>query len=140
MNITINVQAPELADAINALAKALSSNGLFPAASSAANEFKEEVASEISEYIKPIPLKVKKEKPAEDDSKADVAESPAAEEEKAESKPTIELEVVRKKLADLAQSGKQKQVKALLSSFDCKKLTDVPAEKYAELLEKAEEL
>ncbi|MCO7125089.1 hypothetical protein NIE88_04785 [Sporolactobacillus shoreicorticis] len=53
---------------------------------------------------------------------------------------TIKLETVRAKLASLSQAGKQKDVKALLTSFGVKKLSDVPGERYAELLKKAEEL
>ena len=50
------------------------------------------------------------------------------------------LEEVRAKLAALSQDGKQAQVKALITGFGAKKLSDVPAEKYAELLKKAEGL
>ena len=48
----------------------------------------------------------------------------------------ISLEVVRKKLADLSAQGKaqQLQVKAALTELGFKKLSDVPVEKYAELL------
>ncbi|MEW9109048.1 MAG: hypothetical protein AB2374_06845 [Cytobacillus gottheilii] len=50
------------------------------------------------------------------------------------------LEKVRAKLAALSQDGKQAQVKALITEFGAKKLSDIPAGKYAELLKKAEEL
>jgi hypothetical protein len=50
------------------------------------------------------------------------------------------LEEVRAKLAALSQDGKQAQVKALITEFGAKKLSDIPAEKYEELLKKAEEL
>jgi hypothetical protein len=50
------------------------------------------------------------------------------------------LEEVRAKLASLSQDGKQAQVKALITEFGAKKLSDIPAGKYAELLKKAEEL
>jgi len=55
-------------------------------------------------------------------------------------KPEITLEEVRTKLAALAQSGKQEQVKALIQKFGAKKLTDIPTEKYPELLKEAEAL
>lgn len=60
-------------------------------------------------------------------------------EEVPETKPPT-LEEVRAKLAALSQDGKQAQVKALITGFGAKKLSDVPAEKYAELLKKAEGL
>ena len=68
------------------------------------------------------------------------------EEPKEEETPTSEnlpqytLEQVRAKLASLAQSGKQKEVKELITSFNVKKLSDIPESKYPELMEKAEEI
>ena len=50
------------------------------------------------------------------------------------------LEEVRAKLAELSQSGKQTEVKKLITDFGAKKLSDIPKEKYPELLEKMEEL
>ncbi|WP_031538055.1 hypothetical protein [Bacillus sp. MB2021] len=50
------------------------------------------------------------------------------------------LEDVRAKLAALSQAGKQVQVKELITGFGAKKLSDIPAEKYPELLEEAEKL
>lgn len=50
------------------------------------------------------------------------------------------LEDVRAKLAALSQDGKQVQVKELITGFGAKKLSDIPAEKYPELLEEAERL
>jgi len=51
---------------------------------------------------------------------------------------TVSLEQVREKLAALVKAGKQEQVKELIASYGASKLTEIPAEKYAELLEKAE--
>lgn len=59
--------------------------------------------------------------------------------QEAKTKPP-NLEEVRRKLASLSQDGKQAQVKALITELGAKKLSDVPAEKYSELLEKVEEL
>lgn len=50
------------------------------------------------------------------------------------------LEEVRAKLAALSQEGKQMQVKELITGFGAKKLSDIPTEKYPELLEEAEKL
>jgi hypothetical protein len=57
-----------------------------------------------------------------------------------ENTPEITLEVVRAKLAALNQAGKQKEVKALITGFGVRKLTDIPAERYAEVLEQAKQL
>ena len=53
---------------------------------------------------------------------------------------TYTLVDVRAKLGELQKSGKRDQVKELLKSFEAAKLSDVPEEKYAELMEKAGEL
>lgn len=52
----------------------------------------------------------------------------------------VTLEEVRAKLASLSQAGKAKEVKALLSGYGVAKLTDLPKDKYAELLANAEQL
>ena len=53
------------------------------------------------------------------------------------SKP-ITLEEVRAKLAALSQAGKTAEVKALIGTFGAGKLTDIAADKYAEVLVAAE--
>ena len=57
-----------------------------------------------------------------------------------ENKPKVTLEQVRAKLADLTRNGKRAEVKKLLNEFGANKLSDVPADKYAELMAKAEEI
>src|SRR5690606_19277897 len=52
----------------------------------------------------------------------------------------VTLEQVRAKLAELTRNGKREQVKALLNEFGANKLSEVPADKYAELMAKAEEI
>lgn len=54
--------------------------------------------------------------------------------------PKVTLEQVRAKLAELTRNGKREQVKALLNEFGANKLSEVPADKYAELMEKAAEI
>ncbi|MBN3585358.1 hypothetical protein JYB64_23500, partial [Algoriphagus aestuarii] len=48
--------------------------------------------------------------------------------------PKVTLEQVRAKLAELTRNGKREQVKALLNEFGANKLSEVPADKYAELM------
>lgn len=69
--------------------------------------------------------------PVESAPTAPVAESPS------DNSVKITLEHVRAKLAEISQSGKAAQVKALLTEFGASTLSSVPAEKYAELLNKA---
>ena len=48
------------------------------------------------------------------------------------------LEEVRHHLALLSQSGKQAEVRALITKYGAKKLSEIPKEKYPELLKDAE--
>lgn len=52
----------------------------------------------------------------------------------------ITIEQVRAILAEKSQAGKQPQVKALITKYGAKKLTDIAPERYAELLKEAEVL
>ena len=52
----------------------------------------------------------------------------------------VSLEQVRAKLAALSQGGKAAEVKSLIGEFGVAKLTEIPSEKYGELLAKAEAL
>lgn len=115
MDIKVKIYAPELAAAIQSLADALRC---------AVNQ------------NEPIPYTLE----------GEAETQPEPEEPKEEETPTGEnlpqytLEQVRAKLAKLAQAGKQKQVKELITSFNVKKLTDIPESKYPELMEKAEDI
>jgi hypothetical protein len=53
---------------------------------------------------------------------------------------TVKLEDVRSVLATLSQNGKAGEVKRLLGEFGYAKLTDVPEDRYADLLAAAEAL
>jgi hypothetical protein len=112
MNITIKVEAEELIAAINKLAAAVSLN---PAV-----------------IDQPV---VVKNAPAKKPAKAEAPEATPAPEAKA-----ITLEQVRAKLAEVSNAGKKNEVKELLTSYGVSKLTDLPAEKYSELLAEAEAL
>lgn len=52
----------------------------------------------------------------------------------------IELETVRAKLSALVQAGHKDAVQALFSQFGASKLSEVPEDKYAELLAAAENI
>lgn len=57
-------------------------------------------------------------------------------------KPAVKIsfEEVRAVLAELTRAGKQKEVKDLITSYGAKKLSNVPEDKYKELLDKAGDL
>lgn len=114
INVNIKLDAPELAGAIQSWADA------------------------FHEAIKIYTGELEKEIESQGHSQITLDEF-IAEQQSAEP-PKVTLETVRVKLAALAQSGKQAEVKQLITSFDANKLTDIPQEKYLELLEKAEEL
>ena len=123
MDIKVKIYAPELAAAIQSLADALRC---------AVNQNEPIPYTLTEEGIKAV--------------EGEVETQPEPEEPKEEETPTSEnlpqytLEQVRAKLASLAQSGKQKEVKELIASFGVKKLTDIPEDKYPEVMEKAEDI
>ena len=53
---------------------------------------------------------------------------------------SITIEKVRAVLAEKSQSGKQPEVKELITKFGANKLTDIDPAKFAELLKEAEAL
>lgn len=61
-------------------------------------------------------------------------------EEIIEPETKISFEEVRAVLAELTRGGKQKEVKELITSYGAKKLSDVPEDKYQELLDKARKI
>jgi len=75
-------------------------------------------------------------KPAAAPSEPEAAAAPTA----SSTAPAVSLEQVRAKLAELSKAGKQTQVVALIGSMGAKKLTDIPAEKFGELMQQAEAL
>lgn len=73
----------------------------------------------------------------------EIQKSPEATEEvvsKTATENAITLEEVRAKLAALTQSGKQAEVKKLIKKHGGKKLSDIPEDKYSDLLKDAEEI
>lgn len=96
-------------------------------------------AANLQQGQKSEPMPTMEEDPGEPEPVEEPAKAENLEPEKKETK-TYTLVDVRAKLGELQKSGKRDQVKELLKSFDAAKLSDVPEEKYAELMEKAGEL
>lgn len=128
MEIKVKIDAPGLEKAITLLAEAISTPSIKL-------DSKGLVATGVNNTS--TDTAIKKDKPKQEAPKEDPKETP---EEGKEESNTISLETVRVKLAELAQNGKQKEVKALITSLGAAKLSDVPEEQYAELLEKASEI
>ncbi|MDF2902402.1 MAG: putative rRNA biosis protein rrp5 [Bacillus sp. (in: firmicutes)] len=128
MNITVNIQAPELVKAILTLATALEQKPVIQTNPSMVVEMKEMLKEEKAQVPTEEPKQEKQQEQKEE----------KAPEEKGSSESLVSLESVRSVLATLSQNGKQLQVKGLIAEFGAKKLTDIPVEKYAELLAAAE--
>jgi hypothetical protein len=128
--IQIKIEASALVEAIESLATTILD--VF--------EYKlMEKCSVIGNKIEPTTENViEAEEKTENIANVDEDKAPWEEDEKPEE--PIKLEDVRAKLAALSQSGKQKEVKALIEKFGAKKLTDIPQEKYPQLLKEAEAL
>jgi len=132
MEIKIKIEAPGLEGAIHTLAQVLAN-------------YEMPVQTRVSEEkIETDPVKTEpktepeKEAPKKEEPKPETEKETEPKEDKQES--AISLETVKSKLVELAQAGKQKEVKALITEMGVNKLPEVPEEKYLELLEKAEAL
>jgi len=130
LEIKIKIEAPGLEGAIHTLAQVLA-NYEMPVKDRDCEE-KIEADSVKTES------KQDKSEPSLDEKYPDPEPEPKQKTEKQES--AISLETVKSKLVELAQAGKQKDVKALITEMGVNKLPEVPEEKYPELLEKAEAL
>ena len=78
----------------------------------------------------------------EKDSSIPEASAPTAPTKSSTDEPAsqVTLEEVRLVLANLSQGGKAAEVKSLIAQFKAAKLTEIPADKYAEVLAAAKEL
>ncbi|ADL50528.1 hypothetical protein [Clostridium cellulovorans] len=113
IKLEVKVIAPELIEALLELAKALPhKEAILPV--------KEETT------VEPKEAEVKVESKKDEETKEDTKK--------------ISLEYVRGRLAELSRDGKQVQVKELIKKFGANKLTEIPEEKYLELLKEAEEI
>lgn len=135
MEITIKIDAPGLETAIQDLAQALREGGI-----SQPTEIKLDGKAVAETVAKKEDKPVKAETKAAPKKEAETeTEKPAAKkEEKASTGLTFEQ--VRVKLAEVSQAGKQKELKELITSMGAERLSDIPEENYAELLEKASDL
>lgn len=131
MELTINIKCDALVEAINRVCDVTGSQA---------------TASEVKpaeKKNKPVGLKAVKEEP----KKAEPVEEPKAEpkaepvEEKTEgNQEEISLETVRAALAKLSKANGKEAAKEILEMFDASKLTEIPKEKYGELMKAIEEV
>ncbi|MEC1370664.1 hypothetical protein P9D17_08855 [Bacillus velezensis] len=131
MNITLKIEAPELAKSLQALADALTAKPLPVNKVADSKPEKQKGADQKADAVQKEPEKeaAKPEPESEPAPKADKEETQA-----------IDITLVRQKLAEKSQEGKQAEIKKLFANYGAKKLTEIPKEHYAELLEKAEQL
>jgi hypothetical protein len=137
INVTVRLESPELMAAILALAEALPQMrlGTFVPCKEAvqAEGLKNEVGqSKRSEEVQAEKLR---KEVLETETPKIVQTEISTEQAK-----TIVIEDVRAKLAALSQAGKQKEVKALINKFGGNKLSEIPEEKYAQLIIESSQL
>lgn len=149
--ITINMNFASV-EQMQAAFAALAAHTSAPAVVAAPAAVQVQAAAAIEKASKPeapkAPKPGKAEKPAATPPAAEpeatteqTAPATTASESPSEVKPgAITLEQVRAKLAALSQAGKRDEVQALIAATGVTRLTEVAADKYAELLEKADAL
>lgn len=140
-NFTIEIKAPQIAEAIIALAEAVKGINLGVSkvntqvvkdetftAEMERGQIVDETPSIEPEVIQPIVQPVSKENAI--DIQVESVHGPKK----------YTLEEVRAKLTELTRAGKTAQVKAIIQEAGASKLTEIAEEKYAEVMEKALEL
>lgn len=120
MNITIKVEAPEIVEAIDRLSQSI---------------LMATTPRIVHDEPAPKAKRVKAEAPAPiEPAPAPEAETPTPE------AANVTLVQVRARLAELSSEGKKEAIKKLMADFGVSKLTEVPEEKYSELMSAAEAL
>lgn len=133
MEFTINIQAPELSNAINNLAAAIQGN---PSTVVISNSIPEGVNIQDAAAKTETPLTLSQEQEPEQSQDEPTTEAPK---EKTDV-PTIEqLRAKAQQIGKASDNGKA-SVKALLDQFGCKALSAVPEESRAAFLVELEKL
>jgi hypothetical protein len=109
-----------------------------------------ETVAEVKDPVAEAPKLARAKKPSidaniakpEKDSSTPETSAPTAPTKSSTDEPAsqVTLEEVRLVLANLSQGGKAAEVKSLIAQFKAAKLTEIPADKYAEVLAAAKEL
>lgn len=135
MQISVEIKAPELANAIQALAEALNNSSKTVTLNTHVS-----IPENVDKQVEKVAEKIEKTLVKDEKKEADKpAESEAKQETKKEEPeaPAISLEVVRGKLAEFSAQGKpqQMEVRKALDQLGAKKLTDVDPKDYKQLLD-----
>ncbi|MBG9657845.1 hypothetical protein [Cytobacillus firmus] len=135
MQISVEIKAPDLANAIQALAEALNNSSKTVTLNTHVS-----IPENVDEQVEKVAEKIEKTLVKDEKKEADKpAETEAKQETKKEESeaPVISLEVVRGKLAEFSAQGKpqQMEVRKALDQLGAKKLTDVDPKDYKQLLE-----
>lgn len=154
MNITVEIKAPELSNAILALANALGGNKVSAdqVAATVEKAVKKEADKQqqgstkddtptVTPTVTPEVIPPKN-GPINPDNAVDVETEPeeTGATDTPEEKPSYTLEQVREKLMDLSRNGKRAEVQEIITSYGVKKLTEIPAEFYAEVMAKVSDM
>ena len=78
--------------------------------------------------------------PKQPEQEEETLQEDVSNESEEEAPQEVTLEDVRAKLGVLTKQGKQSEVKSLIENFGGSKLSDIPEDKYSELLKAAEEI
>lgn len=126
MNITININAPELASAIQALAAALSANkGFAEAAAGIAPVTPPSALAPAAPSVVPMPAM-----PSPTSAAPSVAPAPAAPATVPTVAPSYSLDQLAVAATQLVDAGRREELVQLLASFGVQALTALPKEQY----------
>ncbi len=130
MEITVNIKCDALVDAINLICEVISNTKALEVTT---KEKAESIKNNTAE--KSTVPEFSGGKAAVETAKKETAVNTEPKEETVKIAP----ETVRKALADLSKTKGKEVAKGIIESFGCTKFTDIPEEKYDELMKSIEE-
>ncbi|MBG9548325.1 hypothetical protein [Cytobacillus firmus] len=135
MQISVEIKAPELANAIQALAEALNNSSKTVTLNTHVS-IPENVDKQVEKVAEKIEKALVKDEKKEADKPAETEAKQETKKEEPEA-PAISLEVVRGKLAEFSAQGKpqQMEVRKALDQLGAKELTGVDPKDYKQLLD-----
>ncbi|MGM9572010.1 MAG: hypothetical protein ACI3ZR_07320 [bacterium] len=137
MELTIRLNQEEMTSEKLALIGELTGVKI-PEIKEAKKRTRKHTAKEVPEEEAPAE-EAKAEEPAEETKEEALAEEETKEEAAEEEKP-LTLADIKALGVELSRKGKKEEVKAVISSFGVKALSEIPEEQYSEVVTKLEEL
>lgn len=129
MEITVNIKCDALVNAINRICDVIGNSGV-PKITAENNTKSAKIDTANKEIVS---------KADDEETTVEVQKTEVAVNKETEVTTEIAPETARKALSDLSKAKGKEVAKNIIESFGCTKFTDIPKEKYAELMKAIKE-